>query len=152
MSSLLVSRTARVDAGPHEIFALLTDPAQHHLIDGSGTVTGAREEQPERLKLGSKFGMNMKLGVPYRMTNTVIEFVEGSSITWQHFGRHTWRYQLEPIDGGKATAVTETFDGTKSRLPLALSMTGAGKRNATAIEATLVKLQQRFAAVRATTS
>jgi Polyketide cyclase / dehydrase and lipid transport len=144
MSSLLVSRTARVEASPPAIFALLADPAQHHLIDGSGTVTGARDVKPERLKLGSKFGMSMKLGVPYRITNTVVEFVEGTSITWQHFGKHTWRYQLEPIDGGTATSVTETFDGTTSRLPWALSISGAGKRNAKAIEATLIKLQRRF--------
>ncbi len=144
MTSLLVSRTAVVQATPAAIFALLADPSQHYKIDGSGTVKHSSATAPERLSMGAKFGMSMKLGLPYRITNTVTEFVEGKSITWRHFGKHTWRYELEAIDGGAATKVTETFDGTTSRLPIALVLTGAGKRNTKAIEATLVRLQQHF--------
>jgi Polyketide cyclase / dehydrase and lipid transport len=143
MSSLLVSRTIRVNAPAQEIFNLLADPGRHHEIDGSGTVTGSKQLAPARLSNGARFGMSMKLGVPYKITNEVIEFEEGRVIAWRHFGKHTWRYQLEPISDN-ATQVTETFDGTTSRLPFALSITGAGKRNARAIEATLTKLSAHF--------
>jgi Polyketide cyclase / dehydrase and lipid transport len=157
MSSLLVSRSVIVAASPQEVFDLLADPSQHHTIDGSGTVKGNVVGGPARLSVGAKFGMSMKLGVPYRITNTVVDFVEGKSIAWRHIGKHTWRYDLEPVEGdtstgsptgpsiGPSTRVTETFDGTSSIFPFALSLTGAGKRNAVAIEATLARLQQRFA-------
>jgi hypothetical protein len=143
MTSLLVSRTIRVNAPAQEIFNLLADPGRHHEIDGSGTITGSKVAVPTRLSKGARFGMSMKLGVPYKITNEVIEFEEGRVIAWRHFGRHSWRYQLEPISAD-ATQVTETFDGTTSRLPFALSITGAGKRNAAAIEATLTKLSALF--------
>jgi Polyketide cyclase / dehydrase and lipid transport len=145
VSSLRVSRSVVVAAAPNEIFDLLADPAQHHAVDGSGTVKGSVEGAPARLSLGATFGISMKVGMPYRITNTVTEFVENQSIAWQHFGKHTWRYELEPLDGGASTKVTETFDGTTSRLPVFLSITRAGQRNAKSIEATLAGLQQRFA-------
>ncbi len=145
MSSLLVSRTAVVDAPAAEIFNLLADPSRHHEIDGSGTVKAAQPEAPKRLSAGAKFGMSMKLGAPYKITNTVIEFEEGKLIAWRHIGHHTWRYQLEPIGDGSKTSVTETFDGTTARAPFALLLTGAHKRNAKAIEKTLVRLTEKFA-------
>src|SRR5690349_9309407 len=37
---------------PQVIFDLLADPARHPEIDGSGTVRGAAEDNPERLSLG----------------------------------------------------------------------------------------------------
>lgn len=144
-ASLVVSRTAVVPAPPHKVFDLLADPSAHHFIDGSGTVQH-KHSGPDRLSLGAQFGMGMKLGVNYRITNTVTQFVENESVAWQHFGRHTWRYELSPLDGGKGSRVTETFDGTTSRFPFGLVVTGAARRNARAIEATLVRLQQHFAA------
>jgi Polyketide cyclase / dehydrase and lipid transport len=145
MSSLLVSRSVEVPAKASEIFNLLADPNRHHEIDGSGTVIAATANAPERLSLGAAFGMNMKQGAPYKITNTVTEFEEGRLIAWRHFGRHVWRYQLEPVGDGSSTHVTETFDGTSSRLPFALVLMGATKRNTKAIEATLERLKLRFA-------
>ena len=107
----------RVIAAPPEvIFRYLADVSQHPLIDGSGTVKEARDV-PTQLGLGSTFGMRMKLGVPYSMVSTVIEFEDGRRIAWQSRpkgipGRFTggriWRYELEPVDGG--TRVRETWD------------------------------------------
>jgi hypothetical protein len=40
----------------------IIDPAKHPLIDGSGPVKAPRDGNPERLELGAKFGMDMKIG------------------------------------------------------------------------------------------
>jgi uncharacterized protein YndB with AHSA1/START domain len=80
-----VARTRFVPAPAQEIFDLLADPRQHALIDGSGTVQSA-VSGPERLSQGATFGMSMKMGVPYRIKNTVEEFEEGRRIAWRHAG------------------------------------------------------------------
>ncbi|MGH3629531.1 MAG: SRPBCC family protein, partial [Sciscionella sp.] len=76
------SRTVPVPA--ERIFALLADPSRHPLIDGSGTVRASRGGQQERLRMGATFGMDMKMGMPYRITNRVVEFEEGRVIAWRH--------------------------------------------------------------------
>ena len=140
--STVISRTAFVKAAPGTIFEILADPRRHGEIDGSGTVQNARLNSPARLSLGAKFGMDMKLGVPYRITNTVVEFEENKRIAWRHFGGHIWRYILEPVDGG--TQVTEQFDPTTAKIPLVLKVMNAEKNNAIAIERTLDNLQDLF--------
>ncbi len=138
-----VSRTRIVGAPPKAVFDLLADPSNHSLIDGSGTVKGPRASAPTRLSLGSTFGMSMKLGVPYPIENTVMEFEEDRLIAWRHLGGHRWRYELEPADGG--TKVTETFDWTTSKSPLVLELLRAPQRNAKSIEKTLDRLAAHFA-------
>ena len=69
MGSRQVSRTAIVATTPEKIFGLLADPAQHPLIDGSGTVRAAQPGGPDRLSLGATFGMDMKLGPSYKILN-----------------------------------------------------------------------------------
>ncbi len=130
-----------VPAEPQAIFDLLADPSQHPLIDGSGSVRSAAEA-PERLALGSKFSMSMKRGVPYKITNEVVEFEEPSLIAWQHMGKHVWRYRLRPVDGG--TEVTEEFDFRPALSATVLKLSGVPKRNAAAIEATLDRLVAHF--------
>jgi len=131
-----------VPAEPQAIFDLLADPSQHATIDGSGSVRGSSSDTPERLTLGSKFGMSMKLGMPYKITNEVVEFDEPSLIAWRHMGGHIWRYRLRTVDGG--TEVTEEFDWRPSKSSLMMKVTGAPKRNAKAIEATLDRLAAHF--------
>lgn len=142
MSDDQVSRTKFVPAAPQEIFDLLADPRKHALIDGSGTLQSVASG-PERLSRGAKFGMSMKAGLPYRIQNTVEEFEEGRRIAWRHFGRHRWRYELEPVDGG--TQVTETFDVSTVPAPLRPITKLAGRKNGDAIEATLERLAAHFA-------
>jgi uncharacterized protein YndB with AHSA1/START domain len=110
-----------IPVGPEAIFALLADAARHPEIDGSGTVRGAKGS-PEPLVLGSKFGMSMRMGVPYSTSNTVIEFEPNARIAWQTHangalgklvGGRIWRYELEPVDGG--TLVRETWDISQER-------------------------------------
>ena len=131
-----------VPADPQAIFDLLADPSKHSLIDGSGTVLGSKSDLPERLELGTKFSMSMKMGVPYKMTNEVVEFEEPTLIAWRPMGGHIWRYRLRAVDGG--TEVTEEFDWRPSRAKTLLKVTGTPKKNAAAIDATLDRLAEYF--------
>lgn len=140
-----VSRAVTVPAPAAEIFELLADPRRHAEFDGSGTVGSALVDAPARLSMGASFGMHMRLGVPYTIHNTVVEFEEGRRIAWRHAGRHVWRYELTPTADGQGTRVTESFDYAGARSPRALELTGFPARNARGIEATLRRLAARFA-------
>jgi hypothetical protein len=139
----VVSRSTIVPAPAQLIFDLLADPRRHGEIDGSGSIQSAQIDAPERLSLDATFGMQMKIGVRYKITNTVVEFEEGKTIAWRHFGGHIWRYILEPVDGG--TKVTEQFDWNKSKSPLILKLRKSPQDNAKSIEKTLENLVKRFA-------
>jgi len=140
--SKIVSRSVVVPAPAADIFNLLADPRRHHEIDGSGSVKAADINAPERLSLNSKFGMKMRIVVPYSMMNTVVEFEEGARIGWRHIGGHVWRYILEPVDGG--TKVTEQFDMNTSKSQLGLKIMNAPSNNAKSIEKTLANLVRVF--------
>jgi uncharacterized protein YndB with AHSA1/START domain len=139
MPSKQVSATAVIAAPPERIFALLTDPAMHPLIDGSGSVLSVTGGGPERLTLGSTFGMNMRIGAPYKILNTVVEYDQGQLIAWRHFYGHRWRWRLRPLGDGR-TEVTETFDWSTSRFPLLLTLSPFPRRNRRGIEKSLVRL------------
>jgi uncharacterized protein YndB with AHSA1/START domain len=134
-----VSATAVIAAPPEQLFALLTDPAQHPLIDGTDSVLGVQDGGPKRLTLGSKFGMNMKIGAPYKVLNTVVEYDQDRLIAWRHFYGHRWRWQLRPLDDGH-TEVTETFDWSTTRIPLLLTLTPFPRRNLLGMEKSLTRL------------
>lgn len=121
------------------VFSILADPRQHARIDGSGTVR-AVVSGPERLELGSTFGMDMKMGAAYKIGNTVVEFETDRLIAWRHKGLHRWRYELRPEGAG--TVVTETWDLSRYPLPARLFLSATfGSKTQKAIEATLVKLK-----------
>ncbi len=139
--AITVSRV--ISAPAQKIFDLLADPNMHPVLDGSGTVKAAREGNPKRLSLGAKFGMNMQLGGPYRISNEVVEFEEGKRIAWCHFARNIWRYELEPVDGG--TKVTESFDPSKGRFPVvAMKLLGFYRRNRPGMERTLENIENHL--------
>jgi uncharacterized protein YndB with AHSA1/START domain len=111
----------RTIAAPAEaIFAVIADPTRHRDFDGSGTVRDAKNV-PHELALGEKFGMNMRLVMPYSMVSTVVEFEKDRRIAWQTLpsypfvgklaGGRIWRYELEPVQGG--TRVRESWDISK---------------------------------------
>jgi len=106
-----VTRSTIVPVPPKEVFALLADPFEHPVIDGTGTVK-AVPAAPARLSLGAEFAMRMG---GYTTHNTVVEFAENTAIAWRHRGRHVWRWTLEQVPGG--TRVTETFDWSAKRGP-----------------------------------
>lgn len=138
-----VSTERVIPASPAEVFDLLTDPAQHVVFDGSNMVQGPRSARPERLRLGSRFGMDMRMGpLPYRITNTVVEFEANRRIAWHHYGRHRWRWELEPAEAG--TRVRETFDWSTARVPPFIEMMGYPQRNLEAMERSLERLARHF--------
>lgn len=135
--------TSRVIAADRQvIFDVLADPAMHPVIDGGGwaEVTGVQEGTPERLSEGARFGMEMKLGAPYPILNTVIEFEEGRRIAWRHFHGHQWRYELEDAAEG-GTRVTETFDWSRARTRWPLELAGIPERNLRGMRRTLANLE-----------
>jgi hypothetical protein len=99
-----------IAATPATIFNILANPHRHIEIDGSQTIR-SNISGPERLSLGAKFGMAMRLGINYRIMNKVVEFKEDELIAWRHLGRWRWRYELKDLGNG-STEVTETFDGS----------------------------------------
>jgi len=133
-----------VPAPAKDIFDLLASPAGHAVIDGSGNVKAPLADAPDRLALGTKFGMDMKMGVKYKITNEVVEFEENARIAWRHFGGHIWRYILEPqADGG--TKVTEEFDWKKNKSKLMLKVINAFAKNHKSMEQTLLRMRDHFA-------
>ena len=140
----IVSVERVISAAPGLIFEILADPRQHSKIDGSGSVKAAKVSAPSRLSKGSKFTMDMKILIPYKMTNTVVEFEENRRIAWQHFGGHIWRYILEPVDGG--TKVTEQFDYNGSKSVLMLKLRGSMGSNEKFMVKTLENIEKHFTA------
>jgi hypothetical protein len=132
-----------IPAPAEKIFDLLADPDMHPVLDGSGTVKKSHEGNPDRLSLGSRFGMGMKLVGPYRIRNKVSEFEEGRRIAWHHFAHNVWRYELEPVEGG--TRVRESFDYSKGLFPVfALKRLGFLDRNPAAMEKTLENIEKHL--------
>lgn len=134
------SARIRIEAPAQRIFDLLADPRRHAEFDGSGTVR-AQVSGPDRLSLGSGFGMSMRIVLPYRISNVVVEFDEGRRIAWRHAARHRWRYELTPVDSGEATIVTETFDARGALFPPGLMLGDVYGKNAVAMARTLVRLK-----------
>jgi hypothetical protein len=140
-----------IPASADRIFALIADPSRHSQIDGSGTVREAKTP-PGKLQLGSKFGMSMKLGIPYSMESTVIEYEEGRRLAWQTrppgripgklAGGRIWRYELEPAEGG--TLVRESWD-ISQEVVKALVRPARG-RTVRAMNKTLETIEQLLAA------
>jgi uncharacterized protein YndB with AHSA1/START domain len=134
------------------IFAIVADPARHHEIDGSGTVQGVRAEPSASstpLTLGSTFDMKMKMGLPYTMVNTVVEFEPDRVIAWQPrpdngvlaalIGGRIWRYELTPQDGG--TLVRESWDIRQEKIP-AVMLKPMRKSTRESMAKTLGRLEQ----------
>jgi uncharacterized protein YndB with AHSA1/START domain len=117
MEGHVVSVSREIDAPAAALFAVVADASRHAEIDGSGALVALKDGATQKLSLGSTFGMKMKMGVPYSMTNTVIEFEQDKLIAWKtvqsgplgrFIGGRIWRYQFEPTGGG--TKVTESWD------------------------------------------
>ncbi|WP_375475792.1 SRPBCC family protein [uncultured Jatrophihabitans sp.] len=141
MSDYLVSESRTIAADPQRLFDIVADPAMHPKIDGSGTVQALRTGGPERLSAGAKFSVDMKIGAPYKVMNTVVEFDDGKRIAWRHFNGHIWRYTFEPAPGG-GTTVTEQWDARHVWNRLFLKLVGFPKKNRAGIKGTLTRLDE----------
>jgi hypothetical protein len=149
MSGTTVSVDRVIKAPASAIFAIVSDASRHPEIDGSGAVIKVKDGAPGQLGLGSVFGMSMKLGVPYSMSNTVIEFEPDRRIAWQtrlagplgrFVGGRIWRYELEETGGG--TKVTETWDISEDKQGLLLRSGKVAQQFAGTMSKTLDKLAE----------
>jgi hypothetical protein len=145
----VVSVERVIKAPAADIFAIVADASRHSEIDGSGAVKGLKPGATQHLALGSTFGMSMKLGVPYSMTNTVIEYEQDDRIAWQtvlsgplgrFIGGRIWRYELESAGGG--TLVRESWDITQDKQRFMLQAGPVGKQSAEAMTKTLGRLAE----------
>ena len=148
MDGDVVSVERVIPAGPAAIFALVADAARHPEIDGSGTVKQVKPGAPERLALGSTFGMSMQAGLTYTMVSTVIEFEPDRRIAWQtrpagFVGRFVagriWRYELTPCEGG--TLVRESWDISQDHQRPLLKLGGLPDKTARSMAATLERIE-----------
>ncbi len=145
-----------IDAGAQQIFDVLADPARHTVLDGTGAVKDPAITAPHRLSLGATFTMGMRTRPPDlapfslvqvavalthrgRLTNVVKEFEEPRRIAWRNFGRHIWRYELEPLTAER-TLVRETFDYSTNIAPWLLEWAGFPAANRRAMRETLSRL------------
>lgn len=145
MTELTVSASTDVDAPAGEVFAFLCRPTCHPEISGDGSVKGERVGPDQLSEVGEKFGMRMKMyGLPYRITNTVVEFEPGRKIAWCHPGKHRWRWEVEPLEAG-GCRVTETFDMTSSPIKPALRIMGYPKGHQANVERSVANVAAHFA-------
>jgi uncharacterized protein YndB with AHSA1/START domain len=145
----VVSVDRVIAAPPAALFAVVADATRHPEIDGSGQLVKAKEGAAQRLTLGSTFGMSMKMGMPYTVTNTVIEFEPDRRIAWQtalagplgrFLGGRIWRYELEPVDGG--TKVTESWDLSEDKQAFFLKNPKIGQHTAASMSKSLDRLAE----------
>jgi len=155
-SRFLVSVDAVIQAPRQRVFDIVADPRRHPSFDGSATVRASRADVPRRLGLGARFSMDMRMGVKYKVTNTVVEFDEPNVIAWRHFNGHIWRYRFVDVEPGgadagpdgtdaadgaaSATRVTEEWDARRVGNRWLLWLMGFPRRNRRGMAATLPRL------------
>ena len=117
-----VSATREINAPAEAIFAVLTDPAKHAAIDGTGWVCETVDSKP-LTAAGQIFWMSMyhpnHPDGNYQTANRVQVFAPPNTISWEtgydpgdgtlRFGGWFWRYDLAPT-GPSNTTVTLTYD------------------------------------------
>ena len=130
-----------INAPASTIFDVLANPSSHKLFDGSQTIQKS-VSGPERLFLGAKFSMAMKIKIPYRIKNTVVAFEDNKKISWCHLMKWRWSYELTELGNG-STQVTESFDASAIPGYAArwLKMTGAMADNPKWMAKSLVRLK-----------
>jgi hypothetical protein len=117
-----VSTTTVINAPAAAIFAVLTDPAKHAAIDGTGWVRDDVDSTP-LTAAGQVFWMDMyhpnHPNGNYQTANQILVFDPPTAISWKtgydpgdgtlRFGGWFWRYDLAPT-GPSETTVTLTYD------------------------------------------
>jgi hypothetical protein len=117
-----VSVTRRISASAHVLFKIVSDPARHVEIDGSGMLQAAPDAR-RPTAVGDTFDMVMDrrpLGdIPslaeYKVRCTVTQFVPDRLVEWtvravgKPPGGHVWGWQLDPVTDSE-TEVTNYCD------------------------------------------
>jgi uncharacterized protein YndB with AHSA1/START domain len=147
-NTLSVERVIKAPAD--QIFALLADAGKHAVIDGADSVNHASEASVP-LSMGTTFGIAMRgrketLFLPYRTSNTVIEYEPDRRIAWKttfaggRVGGRIWRYELAPADGG--TLVRETWDVSQDKQRWMVTSGSIPQRTADSMTATLHRIAE----------
>ena len=123
MTSDRVSATRRIAAPAGKLFQIVSNPAGHVEIDGSGMLEASPDAR-QLTAVGETFDMDMDrapLGdIPlgkYKVRNTVTQFVPDRLFEWGIGGMdrpplgHVYGWQLEPVDDNQ-TDVTNYCDWT----------------------------------------
>lgn len=151
MDSDTVSVERVIKAPPNRIFTLLADAGKHASFDGSESVNRCTQDSVPLTK-GSTFGMAMRgrketLFLPYRTTNTVIEYEPDRRIAWKttamggRVGGRIWRYELAPTpDGTAGTLVRETWDVSQDRQKAMITRGSMPQKTADGMRATLDRI------------
>jgi len=122
MADETVSATTIIYAPAEVIFAVLSDPAKHAAIDGTGWVREPLDSKP-LTTAGQVFRMAMyhpsRPDGNYQMANRVQVFDPPRAISWEpgqdtgdgnpRFGGWIWRYDLTPA-GPSETEITLSYD------------------------------------------
>jgi hypothetical protein len=147
MDGHVVSVNRVIAAPAAALFAVVSDASRHPEIDGSGALVQVKDGTDTHLSLGTTFGMRMKMGVPYSMSNTVIEFEPDQRIAWKtvqsgplgrFIGGRIWRYEFESVDGG--TKVTESWDISQDKQKRFLAKDKVATATADSMTKTLERL------------
>ncbi len=116
-----IAASGTVDASPAEVFRIVTDPAMHVAIDGSGMLQAAPDAR--RLeKVGDTFEMDMDATAlgnatigKYQVLNTVTKIESDQLLEWSvgsnergGFG-HVYGWEIAS-DGAGETTVTNYYD------------------------------------------
>lgn len=150
MDADTVSVERVVKAPPDKIFALLADAGKHASFDGSESVNHAALKSVP-LSKGAKFSMAMRgrketLFIPYRTTNTVIEYEQDRRIAWQTvafgglIGGRIWRYELAPVEGG--TVVRESWDVSQDKQKRMITSGSMPAQTESGMRATLQRIAE----------
>jgi uncharacterized protein YndB with AHSA1/START domain len=148
MEGNTVSVERVINAPADKIFGLLADAGKHASFDGSESVNHASQKSAP-LSMGAKFGMAMRgrketLFLPYRTTNTVIEYEPDRRIAWKTtalgglIGGRIWRYELSPADDG--TLVRETWDVSEDKQKPMITRGSIPQQTADGMRATLERI------------
>jgi len=123
----------KIAAPAEEIFKVLTDPARHLDIDGSGLLKDT-SGNPIISGIGDKFAVRLynPLTAHYETLSEVVEFERDRRLAWEptiiavtyaedeeevgvHLGQR-WTYALEPIDS-RTTLVKEIYSIDCTKMP-----------------------------------
>ena len=135
-----VIRRLTIDAPASRLYELVSDPNNHHLIDGSGTV-GNVKKSAETLAAGGTFTVAMRMhGVPYNITSTVTAACPNDVFEWRHPFRFRWRWEFE--ESAEGTIATHTFDFRNNLLSPVFKLLGVPKTNGEGMAKSLIRLDE----------
>ena len=144
---IVVRRTVQAPAA--KVFALLSDPARHAEIDGSGTVRAAVGTTPISA-VGDVFVMEMHraaraAGADYRTDNHVVRLKHDRRIAWTTAlvdatpSGFFWEFELQSEDE-LTTEVVHTYDWSQVSDPAVLARVSFPQVSAQEMQATLDRL------------